>query len=223
MVQFPWRLLSISAVLLALIAGGAVVGLMRILPNHIGLHPAIVILALLVLYSSYQYTIPRFTPQNEREETLLTIVDFQREYPDMAGRLTRSETVPQNSPMEAQYDAQEPPQKFRLIEGSATIEQTYYGGSSVQARVIANHPARIELMTYDYPGWRLYLNGQQLAHQTLPPEGTIAFELPAGEHTIEAYFEDTPLRLAAKMISLLGVAYCVLRIAYCVLRPPAPP
>ncbi|MGB0387417.1 MAG: 6-pyruvoyl-tetrahydropterin synthase-related protein [Ardenticatenaceae bacterium] len=216
MVQFPWRLLGLSAVLLALIAGGTTIGLLGALPRVEGAHPAVAIVSLLVLYGSYQYTTPAFTPQSEREETLLTILDFQREYRDMAGRLPRSEIVPQSSPMEAQYEALEPLQKFRLIEGTATIEQTYYGGSTVRAHMKADTAARIELMTYDYPGWTVYLNGDIIPHETLSPEGTIAFELPPSEQTlmIEAYFEDTPLRRVATMISLLSVGMSLLLLLF---------
>jgi len=210
MVQFPWRLLGVSALLLALLGGGATSNLLNLLPRQEGLHPAVAIIALLVLYTSYSYTVPRFTPPNEREETLLTILDFQRQYPDMAGRLPRSEVVPQSSPMEAQYEALEPLQKLRLIEGQATIEQTYYGASTVRANLIAKQPARIELMTYDYPGWQLYLNGQRHAHDTLSPEGTIVFRLPAGEHQLAAHFEDTSWRLLAKLVSMLTIGLSLL-------------
>ena len=213
MVQFPWRLLGISAVLLALIAGGTTVGLLERLPDARGLHPAVSLLALLVLYGSSDYTLPRFTPPSEREETLLTLIDFQRDYPDMAGRLPLTqEVVPQSSLMEAQYEALEPLQKFRLLDGVATIQQTYYGAATAKADISVEQSARIELMTYDYPGWTLYLNQEQYAHQTLAPEGTIAFELEPGKHQVEAHFEETPLRRVATLISLVGWGLSLLLI-----------
>lgn len=205
MVQFPWRMLGLSAVLVALIGGGAARGLLGVLPRPTGLHPAVALLVLLTLTASAHYTLPLFTPPSDQEETLLTILDFQRQYRDMAGRLARSEVVPQESPMEAQYDALEAPQKFRVIAGEATIAQHYYGGSTVRARIETGQPAQVEFMTYDYPGWTLYRDGQRLPHQTYPPEGTIAFEVPPGSHEIVARFEDTPLRRAAMFISLVAL------------------
>lgn len=205
MVQFPWRILGLSGILLSLIGGGSAVMLINTPLHSPNLHPAITLITLLLLYASYQYTLPRFTPPSEREETLLTILDFQREYPDMAGRLPPSQVVSQESLMEAQYEALESPQKFNLLVGEATIQQLYYGSSRVRAEINTQTSSQIELMTYDYPGWTLYVNGEKIEHRTHLPEGTIAFELPAGEHLVEARFEETPLRQLATLISLLSV------------------
>ncbi len=207
MVQFPWRALGLSTLLLALISGGATVALFRGTTRPHGIHPAVAIVALLAIVSTIPYATPRFTPPSEREETLATIVDFQRQYPDMAGRLPFQDEVPQSSAMEAQYDANEPLYKFRVITGSPEIQQTYYGGSTVRATINTTDPATIELQNYDYPGWELTLDGQRLTHRTHPPYGTIAFDVPPGSHTFVASFEDTPLRRTATWISALALLF----------------
>lgn len=221
MIQFPWRALGLSSLLLALMAGGALLALLHDGARGAGLHPAVSIVALLAIVGSVQYATPRFTPPSEREETLATIMDFQRQYPDMAGRFPFQSDVPQTSLMEAQYDANEPPYKFQPISGTPTIEQTYYGGSTVRATIAADAPATIELLNYDYPGWQLRLNGAVIPHSTLPPYGTIAFDVPAGQHTFSASFEDTPLRQGATWLSIVT---CIITLGMAVWqRRPAPP
>jgi hypothetical protein len=207
MVQFPWRALGLSALLLSLIAGGGTVAFLRGSAFQQGIHPAVAIIALLAIVSTVGYATPRFTPPSEREETLATIVDFQRQYPDMAGRLPFQNDVPQFSSMEAQYDANEPLYKFQVISGTPEIQQTYYGGSTVRATITATDPATIELQNYDYPGWQLTLDGQPLTHRTHPPYGTIAFDVPPGTYTLVASFEDTPLRQTATWISILAFGF----------------
>lgn len=203
MVQFPWRALGLSTLLLALISGGATVALLKSTPLSQGIHPAVALVGLLAIVSTIGYATPRFTPPSEREETLATIVDFQRQYPDMAGRMPFQNEVPQFSSMEAQYDANETLYKFQVISGNPEIQQTYYGGSTVRATITTSDPATIELQNYDYPGWQLTLDGQRLTHRTHPPYGTIAFDVPSGTHTFVASFEDTPLRQTATWVSLV--------------------
>jgi len=57
--------------------------------------------------------------------------------------------------------------------------------------------------TFYFPGWKVYVDGQEAP---VYPSGDLALltvDLPAGEHQVQIRFEDTPPRLAGNLISLL--------------------
>jgi len=202
-VQFPWRLLGVVVVLTAILAGA--VGAWSARRETGSLPPSVVFLVLLSVLASLSYTVPQYAPPNPREETVLVLFDFEREYPDMVGYLATSRAQPTSSPMLAQFEAGLPPQKFRVVAGEADVEQLQYRGVAVEARVRARTDATVEVLTYFYPGWRAWLDGQEIPLRPYGPYGHIAFDVPAGEHDVTLRFTDTPARRAATAATGVGV------------------
>ncbi len=58
-----------------------------------------------------------------------------------------------------------------------------------------------------FPGWKVYVDGLETATQFQDPNyrGLMTFPVTAGEHKIEAKFEDTKLRLVSEVLSLLTI------------------
>lgn len=61
----------------------------------------------------------------------------------------------------------------------------------------------INLNLADYPGWEVYLDGLQVAHQT-GKIGNIQVDIPAGQHRLGIKFNSTPVRSLADWISLIS-------------------
>ncbi|MDQ7029987.1 MAG: hypothetical protein Q9O62_09550, partial [Ardenticatenia bacterium] len=99
--------------------------------------------------------------------------------------------------MVSQFEAGQPPQKFRVVAGDADVEQLRYRGISVEGRIRARTAATVEVLTYFYPGWRAWLNGEEIPLRPYGIYGHIAFDVPAGEHRVIVRFTDPPLRRAA--------------------------
>jgi uncharacterized membrane protein YfhO len=62
---------------------------------------------------------------------------------------------------------------------------------------------KVTFYTQYYPGWRAYLDGREVA---VVPEGDLGWmtvEVPGGEHVLLLRFEDTPVRVAGTLITLL--------------------
>ncbi len=203
-IQFPWRLLAVAVTVVS-VMGGAVAAWAARQWRGLVVAPPVFILSALVLLAALPYTVPRYTPPNPREETVLVLFDFEREHPDMVGYLATTQQQPTSSPMLAQFEAGQPPQKFRVLSGQAEVRQLRYRGVLVEAEIRAATPATIEVMTYFYPGWQGWLDGQPLP---LRPEGIyghIAFDVPPGEHRVVLRFTDTPLRRVATLTTGLGL------------------
>lgn len=77
------------------------------------------------------------------------------------------------------------------------------------------HFAVLQINTFNFPGWKVYVNGKEFNDRAKNSLDLIQIELPAGKYDIVVKFTDTPIRLASNiisMITLVGIfGYSVLR------------
>jgi hypothetical protein len=206
LVQFPWRLLAVTAFTMS-IAAGALIASLKI--DHTQM-PALILLSLAVVLASFAYTLPEYTEIPNWAETPLAVVNWDRgSIIDRVGMVSATEQQPQTSPMEQQYLNNEPLTTAGLIRGRGTVDVLHHGGASDRVRVEAAEPVTLQFYTYDYPGWQVSLNGQTLQHRHEPPYGLITVDLPAGEHVVELRMGSTPVRTLGAALSgivLLAIA-----------------
>jgi len=199
LIQFPWRLLLITSLSLALLGGCAAAGLQA--------QPAWLlagVLALIVALGSFAYTLPQYTEPSPRSEADVAVVDFELVYPpDRTGMTAWTQEQPLTSPLAAQYLAGEPLIKAHVIAGAATIEPVHHGGGSDVVIVRAETPATIEFYTYYFPGWQARVDGRPVPIRPSGKFGLIALDTPAGEHQVVLRFRDTPVRIMGEVISAL--------------------
>lgn len=96
-----------------------------------------------------------------------------------------------------------------VIFGTGTLTPTLQKNSVRRYQVSAETPVRVVDYTFFFPGWRVKIDGQEVAIQFQDPayRGVITYEVPAGDHAVEVRFGDTKIRLLAKLVSLTtGVA-----------------
>ncbi len=206
LVQFPWRLLAVAALPLAMLAGRAAPWLA---PDGT-LSPGLALALLLVIVASAPYTQPQFTPPNPRDETQQTWRDYERKHPDMVGMVAGTQQQPADSPMLAALDADQVPQRFEALQPGVTIELLHEAGGSASARIVAPEPTTIRYLSYWYPGWQATLDGEPLPiRPDGGPLGLMQVEVPAGEHLLAFRFGDPPLRRAATLVSLASLLLLV--------------
>jgi hypothetical protein len=63
-----------------------------------------------------------------------------------------------------------------------------------------------------FPGWTASIDGVPVSIAVTEPHGQISVEVPPGEHHLVVWFGSTPLRMAATLVSLVGMA--VLGLAF---------
>lgn len=208
LVQFPWRLLGMTAFTMSIVAGSLlarpVQPLAPALPaTQQAISAPVLVLALVMILGSFSYTLPQYTEVPAWSETPLAVVNWDRaSIVDRVGMVSVTQEQPQTSPMEAEYLANGRPTTVAgIIAGQGTVETLHHGGASDRVRVQADGPVTLQFYTYDYPGWRVTLNDQPLAHRAEAPFGLITVELPAGEHTVYLKMGSTPPRLMGTLIS----------------------
>jgi len=214
-IQFPWRLLAVTTIALALLAGAGA----RWLEDGLNRQtsgggskpsPFPYLLALLIVLASFPYTRPELTPIRPEDETVLAIVEFEAKYPDMRGMTSYAQRNPSEatSPLIAQYLAGEPLRRAEIISGTGEVLEQAATANSARARVRADGAVRLRFYTNFFPGWQATVDGRPVEIAPDPPDGLIGLNLPPGEHDVRLRLLPTPVRqigLALSALTALGV------------------
>ncbi len=212
LVQFPWRLLALTTLTLATVCG-AVPGALAAeeakpseRPREEG--PALLALALAAtVLASLPYLEPQQTPRDPRAEEPVAVIDFETFHPpDRVGMTIWVREQPQDSPLVAQYLAGEPLQKVRLLRGQGEARTIEHGAARERAFVRAEGQATVQFLTYYFPGWRAWVDGEEVPIRPEGPHGLITLDVPPGEHEIVLRFGDTPPRQAGLALSGVSLA-----------------
>lgn len=203
LVQFPWRLLAISALTLAALAGAAIAGLEARFTEPTAALRAATPLLFGVVVVSYPLLRAEPTPIKAENVTPVAVVNF--ELASYTATTIWAEYTPKTSPMVAQYQAGKPPEKWELAEGAGAVEQIRHAGRSDAAHVSTPDGGKLVYRTFDYPGWTIRIDGQTVEHYRVPPLALIGVDVPPGDHEVTARFEPTPPRLIGEGISGLSV------------------
>lgn len=72
--------------------------------------------------------------------------------------------------------------------------------------------AKLTLSQFDFPGWRVKLDGKIISHNHDNDLGLISFDLPSGDHHLQIVLKNTPVRLVGDILTLiflpLGIYIC---------------
>jgi uncharacterized membrane protein len=205
-VQFPWRLLGLAALTVSFLSGSAVHAFSGTPSSEYrGRCPGLVVLSLIVILASHSYTLPEYTAPSPRSEQPVAVIDFESFYPpDRVGMTAWVTEQPHDTPLVEQYLAGKPLIKARALDAGATVEMVRHGGASEEIRVNSPAGTEVQLYTYYYPGWRGYVDGQEVETYPTGPHGLITLQVPPGEHQVMIRFGDTLVRVVGAAISLLG-------------------
>lgn len=220
LIQFPWRLLALTATTLALLAGAGVHWLESRQSSGKNAGPYVYLIALALVLGSFAYTRPELLPIRPEDESPLAIIEFETQYPDMRGMTSWSTRLPldADSPLLAQYRSGQPLQKAAIVSGDGTIVDQRHGGASEYALVNAAGTVRLRFYTYYFPGWRATVDDRPVELAADPPNGLIGLELPPGIHQVRLRFGATPVHQVATLISLASLG-CVGLLLFAGRRP----
>ncbi|HFD39338.1 MAG TPA: hypothetical protein ENJ31_05760 [Anaerolineae bacterium] len=210
LVQFPWRLLALTAVTLSILSGFSLPAQPPNLPIYQSTSP--LLLSLIAVLGSFTYTLPQYTPTPAHAEEPVFAVEFELEYSDMRGMTAWTQEMPTDSPLVEQYLAGAPLVTAEALAPGASVEMIRAGGASDELRVRSPEGTALRFYTYYFPGWRVYVDGERLPAGALRPEGPyglLTVDIPPGEHHVLLRWGDTPLRLGGRVLSLACLALAV--------------
>ncbi len=213
LIQFPWRLLALTVLAMALLGGAAVAGVLADAPAESDARawPAVMVypLALLIVLASLPYTTAPLSPVTARDESPLAIMDFEMAHPDMIGVTAYAQERFSETPLLGQYLAGEPLQRAAIVEGSGTVTTVKTGAQHGTLRVDASTPVRVLYYTYYFPGWTVTADGEPVAIEPAAPYGLISFSLPAGQHQVDVVLGETPVRRLGMWVSVVALGVVV--------------
>jgi len=107
-------------------------------------------------------------------------------------------------------------QKAQIIGGNGQIAQMNVLTGQRQYQVSATTPIRMVDYTFYFPGWKAYVDGQEvpIEFQDMNYRGVITYQVPEGNHQVMLRFEDTKMRLLGKVVTVSTVISLVM-IYFC--------
>jgi hypothetical protein len=188
--QFPWRFLTLSVFAASFLSGAV-----ALLPKKKFLTALVIFLAVL-LNADY------FTPR----EWWPDMTDQGKLSGKSWSLMTTSgifDYLPKYAP---QPPADPPGGDLGIISGVA-----FYTAVSKKTNLqlydiyVSSPEALIEIQTYYFPGWKLFLDGKRITKFTLDPLlGRMKLFVPGGNHRLEARFTNTPVRTIGDSLTALG-------------------
>ncbi|MEE8390650.1 MAG: hypothetical protein V3S14_07640, partial [Anaerolineae bacterium] len=220
--QFPWRLMGPANLMLAVCAAGSV----ALLPARRWREPvvamvlgAILLLALPVLYPpswlpDFGGTLPQDIIEWERH-SLAVGTTSTGDFLPVEAALAPIRPMPSLVESYTQPGPVDRVNRVVLPEG-ARLEIVEHGPLYDRFDISTPKQFVLRLYTFYFPGWRAYVDGDEVEIKVAGPEGFITLWVPQGEHEVLVRFEDTPPRTAGWIISaaglvMLGVAALLIR------------
>lgn len=197
--QFPWRMLSVTALTIAFLAGTVV----RIFSSDESFLASL-FLSLLLALAIYPNARPQYT---EAIFNYNTMMDFE-----VTSRELLGDTIwmapgkrPQDSPLVEQYRAGKIAEKAVVVEGEAKVELVEHSSQWDEVKVTAIGPARLLFYTRYFPGWTATIDGAEVAVEPFGEQGLLSVSVPTGVHIVQTHFGDTWPRQAGAVVSLASL------------------
>ncbi len=219
--QFPWRLLALAALTMAPLAGSVLSNIQR--PDDDGsrtLDLTTLLLATLVLLSSYPYATAEIIEPVEGPVSFAGLMKFQRDAGELTGSTAWVKTIPTWGPLAEVYMSNQAPTTqvdYALLPNGIVVDSRGHSSVHDEIWVHAEQAGNITFDRFMYPGWHAYIlvreHGQptqSLRIETVGELGLISVPVPQGEHSLLLRFEDTMPRVIGTMLTMICV--CVVGI-----------
>jgi len=198
-VQFPWRYLSIIIVFLSLMTGAAV----HWLPGKSGWYTGLVIIFIItsIIWLNMGYFRPEAYLDNNDSLYYTDPVRIQKE---MSG------IIPDFLPKQAEAKNVTPPlYRFTFNPSVETVRIMVDRTQEFYLNAKLSQPTTFSANIYYFPGWTMYLNGQEKPLTEISSSGMMNLSInETGEVAISGKFQETPLRAVANMVSVGSLFIC---------------
>lgn len=187
--QFPWRFLTLAVFSVSFLGGAVMLITKKTLP--------LLLLLLLLLNANY------FRPR----EWFPDMTDAQK-FSGNSWRLQITGSIFDYLPIYAPLPPVNPPGSDLGITGGLGTFITLKKASNIQKYTvdIRSPKATVELQTYYFPGWRVWLDGKEVKIDPSrdPLLGRMQIDVDSGYHTLTAVFGATPVRAVGNTVSVIS-------------------
>lgn len=183
--QFPWRFLSVTVFLTAIITGL----LISAFSKKIQIAVVLIITVFVLLFSKDYWHANGYLHMPE---------SFYKSVYD--GTTDTGESAPIWS---VRFMEKRPKRPMEVIDGNAQIKQIHRTSTSHIYEINSYKDTRIRENTLYFPGWHVYVDSKEvpIEFQDTANRGLMTFFVMNGKHMVNVEFNDTKLRLIANIIS----------------------
>ena len=194
--QFPWRFLTLVIFSISVMGGGTV----YLLKNK----KAQILCSLLLVFLTISLNIEFF-----RVEKIFPMTDTEKLFSAKGWNKLQTDAIFDYLPIFAKAPPGGPaPNRPEIKEGKAETHDVKKGTDWYQFKINVSEEAKIQIPVYDFPGWKVEIDGKKTTvfHDNFL--GLITIVVSQGEHLISLNLRNTPVRFMANLISV--VSLCLL-------------
>ncbi len=208
--QFPWRFLAFTALFSSILAGAFV--------YYLKLPVAKIIVGSFLIVLLLIPNLKLFQPQFYRTD-LTDVKATSKEVINWDASLSSFEYVPKGVELYRNdlgtnqikiAKSQIPTQPIELISGNSQISLQKSSPTVIRFQSDSHTPSKIKANIFNFPGWRLQIDGRETPIDDNNALKLITFNVPKGQHSVKIEFGNTPVRLLGNYISLLGIVYLII-------------
>ena len=196
--QFPWRFLTLSVFITA-VMGGIFVHILEPRRQLV----VLIVISVLLIFVNKDYVVTK--------GYLLLPDSFYKSVYE--GTTDTGESAPIWS---VRFMLEKPESENEVISGAANIVPGERTATTRSYEIIASSGARILENTLYFPGWKVFVNGQeaQVEFQDQNNRGLITYMVPSGKNDVVITFENTKLRNLSEAVSILGVIFLTIYVIF---------
>jgi hypothetical protein len=200
--QFPWRFLILIALGTSFLSGAVCL----LVSEHRRLNMLVPALTIgLILAFNYSHAKPPGDyPQTDESFSSRNIISNHLEV----------SVAREFRPRWAVEEAKFPAHPILIVTNTgAQVRETSSSSTLHRFQFEGERESIMRLNIHYFPGWKIFIDGNETAVDYNNPQGLMHFLAPPGSHLIEVKYSNTPIRTAAEVISLAG-GFLLLLAAY---------
>lgn len=202
--QFPWRFLLFSVFFSSLL-GGFVIS--EIKNRKFALFASIILIVSAIYLNKDYFKPEKFLHNSDENYINKKVLNWETsikafEYVPK-GIATKKSTIG-NSVVDISED-ELPKDTFFVISGKVLGKTTKNIPNVKELEVLVLEKGIIQINTYSYPQWKLYLDEKPTSFSSKNKLKLIRFEIPEGKHNILLRFEETAVERISNFLSITGI------------------
>jgi hypothetical protein len=204
-IQFPWRFLIFTSFFSSILAGSFV-----LIPvsNRIKYAFALLILSGAVFINA-KYFVPSKFLLNVKDSDYVSRENIRWDASIISWEYVPKGVATKESDIKTTViDITEndiAKQSFKVLSGDMVVRELENLPQEKKYLVMSGKQSVFRLNTYSFPGWKVYVDGNEVAYTDNNSLKLITLSPLYGAHVIVAEFTDTPIRFWSNLISLVSI------------------